>query len=97
VVALESWLEKALKKYKRRKVFVHFHPHAEIRVQTRNVDVDKIVETVRKGKVFEEKCRRPDRVAFSLFFKEGYTYLVIAKAFPNSMQVKTVWKKKGRI
>lgn len=63
---------------------------------SRSADIDKIVETVRRGKVLERRSTMPDRIAFSNYFKEGSTYLVIAKGFPNSLQVITVWKKKGK-
>jgi len=94
---LKAWIERQLKKYNRGKVFVHFHPHAELRMIDRGADVDKIVETVRKGKVLERKSTAPNRIAFSFFFKEGFTYVVIVKLYPNSFQVRTVWKRKGRI
>ncbi|MBI2529720.1 MAG: hypothetical protein HYW05_01070 [Candidatus Diapherotrites archaeon] len=94
---MTDWIKKALEKYSRNTVFVHFHPHADIKVPTRNVDVDKIVSTARRGRIYERKSTYPNRIAFSNFFKEGYTYVVIVELFPDSFQVKTVWKIKGRI
>ena len=90
-------IEKALQRSKRRNAVVHFHPHCEIRAAARNIDVDKIVETVRTGKLLRRKSRPPKKIAFKRFFKEGHSYVVVAVAYPNSFQVRTVWKKKGKI
>ena len=93
---VKDWIRIALSTFHRREVIVHFHQHAEIKNFERNLDVDRIVETIRIGKVFERKCTYPDRIAFSCYFKKGFTYIVIAKVFPNSLQVITSWKNKGR-
>lgn len=94
---LPSWVESSLEKCNRKKEFIHFHPHAEFRSLSRCMAIDRIVETVMYGKVFGKKCSYPDKIAFQHYFNDGFTYVVITKLFPNSFQVKTVWKKRGRI
>ena len=62
-----------------------------------NLDLDKIGETVRTGKIFEEKCEEPNKLCFKRYYgKENVTYIVIVRYYNNFIEVKTAWPKKGR-
>ncbi len=62
-----------------------------------NLELGKIEETVRCGKIFAEKCEKPGKLCFSRYFgKENVTYVVIALFHQNFIEVKTVWPRKGR-
>lgn len=62
-----------------------------------NLDLDKIEEAVRTGKIFEKKCEMPNKICFKRYFgKENITYAVIVRYHKNFIEVKTAWSKKGR-
>lgn len=91
-----QWVGRLLSIVDRKTAEIHFHPHAEANTKIRAIDVDKIVETVRSGKIIWHKCEYPDKIAFKRFFNDGWTYTAITKIYPDSIQVKTIWKEKGK-
>ncbi len=93
---MKDWIKTILNAFNRNTIFIHFSFHIELKNLTRNLDLDNVFKTVRKGKVLEAKSIYPDRIAFYHFFKEGFTYVAIVKIYPNSFKVITAWKNKGR-
>ncbi|MCK4729532.1 MAG: DUF4258 domain-containing protein, partial [Desulfobacterales bacterium] len=61
-------------------------------------DLDKAIETVRKGKVIEDKSNQSKRtVAFRLYIgKKNITYTVIVGLHQNFLRVVTIWKEPGK-
>ena len=91
------WIEELTRKLNRRKAEITFDPHAFDRKEYWNLDLDKIEEAVRTGKLFEEKCEKPNKLCFKRYFgKENITYTVIVRYHNNFIEVKTAWPKKGR-
>ena len=91
------WKEELAKNLDRKKAEITFDPHLFNRKEYWNLDLDKIEETVRTGKIFEEKCEHPNKLCFERYFgKENITYTVIVRYHKNFIEVKTAWPKKGR-
>ncbi len=91
------WIEDLVKTLNRNKVNITFDPHLFGRKEYWNLDLGKIEETVRTGKIFEKKCEKPNKICFKRYFgKENTTYTVIARYHNNFIEVKTIWPKKGR-
>ena len=91
------WIEELGKRLDRKKAEITFSPHLFDRKEYWNLELDKIEETVRSGKVFKEKCDMPNRLCFQRYFgKENITYTVIARYYDYFIEVKTAWPKKGR-
>jgi len=91
------WIEELTEKLDRRKAEITFDPHLFDRKEYWNLDLDKVEETVRTGKIFEEKCEKPNKICFKTYFgKESITYTVIVRYYNSFIEVKTAWPKKGR-
>ena len=91
------WIEELMKKLNRKNAEITFDPHVFDRKEYWNLDLDKIEETVRTGKVFDGKCETPNKICFKRYFgKENVTYTVIVRYYQNFIEVKTAWPKKGR-
>jgi len=91
------WVEYLLRNLDRKTAEVTFRPHLFDRKDYWNLDLDKIEETVRTGRVSENKCEEPNKLCFSLYFgKENLTYNVIVIFHQNFIEVRTVWPRKGR-
>lgn len=91
------WIEELNKRLDRKKASITFDPHLFDRKEYWNLDLDKIEETVRTGRIFEEKCEEPNKICFKRYFgKDNTTYTIIVKYHKNFIEVKTVWPTKGR-
>ncbi|MBS3113871.1 hypothetical protein J4448_02095 [Candidatus Woesearchaeota archaeon] len=91
------WIGELNKKLNRNKTKITFSPHLFDRQEYWNINIEKIEETVRTGKIFEKKCEIPNKICFKRYFgKENTTYTVIAIYHNNFIEVKTAWPKKGR-
>lgn len=91
------WVTELNKIVDRKKAEITFSPHLFDRKEYWNLKLDKIEETVRTGKIVEEKCEAPNKLCFKRYFgKENITYTVIAKYYKNFIEVITAWPKKGR-
>lgn len=91
------WIEKLMDNLDRRKAEITFNPHLFDRKEYWNIDLNKIEETVRTGKIFYDKCELPNKACFTKYFgKENITYLVIVRYHKNFIEVITSWPKKGR-
>lgn len=91
------WIEELTKRLNRKKAEITFSPHLFDRKEYWNLDLDKVEEAVRTGKIFEKKCESPNKICFQRHFgKENITYTVIARYYDNFIEVKTAWPKKGR-
>ncbi|MAG47343.1 hypothetical protein CL617_01955 [archaeon] len=91
------WIEILLKKINRKNITITFSPHVFDRKEYWNLDLDKIEETIKLGKIFEKKCERPNKICFQRYFgKENITYIVITRFHKEFIEVKTTWPKKGR-
>lgn len=89
------WIEEL--KLDRKKVEVTFSPHLFDRREYWNLELDKIEETVRSGKIFEEKCEKPNKLCFQRYYgKENLTYIVIVRYHDYFIEVRTAWPRKGR-
>ncbi|MFH1917324.1 MAG: hypothetical protein ABIJ21_08745 [Nanoarchaeota archaeon] len=81
----------------RKEFQITFDPHLFDRKEYWNLDLDKVEETVKSGKIFHEKCEKPNKICFTKYFgKENQTYTVIVRVHKNFMEVKTAWPKKGK-
>jgi hypothetical protein len=58
------WKEELNKNLGRRKAEITFDPHLFDRKEYWNLELDKIEETVRGGKIFDEKCEQPNKLCF---------------------------------
>lgn len=86
-----------MKALDRTKAEITFDPHLFDRKEYWNLDLDKIEETVRSGKVLSEKCEEPNKICFARYYgKENVTYTIITRYYKNFIEVKTAWLKKGR-
>ena len=91
------WIEEAAKNLDRKRAEITFDPHVFDRKDYWNLDLDKIEDAVRTGKIFDEKCEKPNKICFKRYFgKENITYTVITRYYENFIEVKTAWPKKGR-
>ena len=91
------WIEELDNRLDRKEAEITFDPHLFDRGEYWNLDLDKIEETVRTGKIFEEKCEEPNKLCFKRYYgKENVTYIVIVRYYNNFIEVKTAWPKKGR-
>jgi len=91
------WIQELTRKLDRRKAYITFDPHLFDRKEYWNLDLGKIEETVRTGRIFESKCEEPNKICFKRHFgKENATYTIIARYHNNFIEVKTAWPKKGR-
>mgnify|MGYP001558291931 FL=1 len=91
------WIADLMKKLDRKKAEITFDPHVFDRKEYWDLDLDKIEETVRTGKVFDKKCELPNKICFKRYYgKENVTYIVITRYHNYFIEVKTAWPKKGR-
>ena len=89
--------EELAKRLNRKNVKITFSSHVFDRKEYWSLDLDKIEETVRTGKIFHNKCGMPNKICFQRYFgKENITYIVIVRYHNNFIEVKTAWPKKGR-
>jgi len=78
-------------------VDVTFDPHLFERQEIRNLDLSKVEETVRTGKIVGCKCEEPNKICFERYYgKENETYVIIVRYHEDFIEVKTAWWKKGR-
>lgn len=93
----KGWLEDLLGRLDRTEAEITFNPHLFDRMEYHNFNLDKVEETVRKGKVIDGKCEEPNKLCFARYFgKENITYTVITLFHDTFIEVKTVWPRKGR-
>ncbi len=91
------WIKELMDRLDRKKAEITFDPHVFDRKEYWNLDLDKIEETVRTGKAFDNKCEMPNKICFRRYFgKENITYTVIVRYHNDFIEVKTAWPKKGR-
>ncbi len=91
------WIEKLPAGVNRRTIRITFNPHLIVRESHRNLDLDRVEETVRTGKPNARKSTPPDRICFRRYFgKENLTYDVVVVVHQNYWEVITAWIKRGR-
>ena len=74
------WKEELIKSLDRRKAEITFDPHLFDRKEYWNLDLDKVEETIRTGKIFSKKCEKPNKICFKRFIgKKNITYTVIVR------------------
>ena len=92
-----GWIEELLGKLDRRTTEVTFDPHVFDRVDYHDLDIDKVEETVRTGRIIAIKCEAPNKLCFERYFgKENITYTIIARFHEEFIEVKTAWPRNGR-
>ncbi len=78
-------------------VCITFNAHLFERKEYWNLDLNKIEETVRTGKLTKKKCAKPNKLCFEKYFgKENLTYVVIVRRYKHFIEVKIAWPRKGR-
>ena len=76
---------------------ITFNPHLLDRVAYWNLDLGKIEETVKTGKILKSKCEKPNKLCFMRYYgKENLTYVVIVRVHNDFIEVKTAWPRKGK-
>lgn len=95
--SLNTWIIDLQKRLDRKKSEITFHPHTFDKEKYLNLDLNKIEETVRTGRIFKNKCAKPNKLCFKRYYgKENITYTVIVRYYKNFIEVRTAWTKKGR-
>lgn len=90
------WVRNLLQKHDRKKVQISLSIHFVTRKLDRNLELDKVEETVRTGKIFKQKCRWPKKLCFARYYgKINRTYFVIVAFNKNKLEVVTAWENKG--
>ena len=91
------WIEGLVRRLNRKKAEITFDPHLFDRKEYWSLDIDKVEEAIRTGKIFEEKCELPNKLCIKRYFgKENITYTIIVRYHKNFIEVKTVWPTKGK-
>ena len=62
------WIEEQLTKFKKRKLPITFNPHLFIREAERNFEIDKVIETIKTGRVEVRKSVEPRKLCFTRYF-----------------------------
>ncbi len=76
---------------------ITFDPHVFTRQLERNFDLDFVEETIKEGRIVEEKSQLPGKLCLCKYHgKERKTYYVIALLHNEFIEVKTVWLTEGR-
>ena len=92
-----GWVEDIVRRVDRRRIPITFDPHYLIREAERNLDIELVERTVRKGKPVFSKCTSPDRICFRMHVgKPNVTYEVPVKIYKEFWEVKSAWTRKGR-
>ena len=91
---MEDWIHDELSRFDLKDVFIGFSIHALKDKNLTQDDLDMAVDTVRKGRVIEEKSDQSRKtVAFRLYFgKTNITYTVVVGLHQNFLRVVTIWK-----
>ncbi|MFC1752561.1 DUF4258 domain-containing protein [Thermoproteota archaeon] len=71
-----------------------YHPHFVKRWRKRGINLDKVEETIKTGRVVDSY--RNKRVLERYFGKENQTYTVICLIEEDDIEVRTTWIRKGR-
>ena len=95
---MEDWIHDELSKYNLKDVYIDFSVHALKDKNLTQDDLDKAIETIRKGRIIEDKSNQSRRtVVFRLYFGKGnITYTVIVGLHENFLRVVTIWKDTGK-
>ena len=92
-----DWIEDLKISLNRKKAEITFDPHLFDRKDYWNLELSQVEETIRTGKIFEDKCEKPNKICFMRYFgKDNLTYTVITRYHDNFIEVKTAWLRKGR-
>ena len=76
---------------------ITFNPHMFDRVDYWKLNLDNIIETVRTGLIYADKCQKPNKLCFKRYFgKINQTYTVIVRFHKEFIEVKTAWQNKGK-
>ena len=62
------WVDELNNRLDRKKAEITFDPHLFDRKDYWNLDLDKVEETVRTGRIFENKCKKPSKVCFKRYY-----------------------------
>jgi len=95
---MQDWIYNELSKYNLKDVYIDFSVHALKDKNLAQGDLDKAIETVRKGRIIEDKSNQSGRtIVFRLYFgKQNITYTVIVGLHENFLRVVTIWKEPGK-
>ena len=62
------WVDELNNRLDRKKAEITFDPHLFDRKDYWNLDLDKVEETVRTGRIFENKCKKQSKVCFKRYY-----------------------------
>ena len=95
---MDLWAKEVMSKLERSSASILFGEHAAKDKNLTVEDVDNVVQTVRIGKVDDEKStQEKERICFRNYFdKKGVTYFVVTEYYPDFIRIVTVIKKKGK-
>ncbi|MBI2574730.1 hypothetical protein HYV82_02485 [Candidatus Woesearchaeota archaeon] len=92
-----EWCVNLLRRINRAKIAISCDRHLFKNISNRNFELDKVLETVRTGRVDIEKCAYPNKLCLTRYYgKENKTYIVIVIVYEHHLEVRTVWLKDGR-
>ena len=95
-----KWYEKFLNERERLKdnFVLSFHCVVD-KMSPLNLNARDVQEIVMTGKVVQDKCEKPNKIAFARYYgKElNTTYVVVTRFNPNNIKVVTLWAVKGRL
>ncbi len=95
---MDLWAKEVMNRLDRKHASILFGEHAAKDKNLTIEDVDKVEQTIRIGKVDDEKCtQEKERICFKNYFDtKGITYFVITEYYPDFIKIITVIKKKGK-
>ncbi len=91
------WIRKHLERLNANEVQINFDLYLTRKLSTRNLEDEKITDTIRNGRVILLKSLWPGKIVFEKYFgKENETYIVVTIFMKHHIEVKTAWKRNGR-
>jgi len=95
---MEDWIRYELSRFNLNSVYIDFSVHALKDKNLTQEDLDKAIETVRKGRIVAEKSNQLRRtVAFRLYFgRDNATYIVVVGLHRDFLRVVTIWIDSGK-
>ena len=95
---MDLWAKEVMSRLERNNASILFGEHAAKDKNLTIEDVDNVVQTVRIGKVDDEKSsQEKERICFKNYFKTNSTaYFVITEYYAEFIKIITVIKKKGK-
>ena len=95
---MQDWAQDELSKHDLKTVFIGFSDHAIKDKNLKSNDIDKVLETVRTGKIVPEKSDHSRKtICFKRYFETNITYFVVVGLHEEFLRIVTVIKVEGRV